>query len=400
MYMQNRKQTPIALFILLSISAHGFVLFLPDAPGSFEFASPRNFTQVDLVEMNGANESRFFGEVRRKPENTKDARRHSAVLEIKSTLSAQEKRQGDDNLAADHPEIPLHKEPGKAKECAGRDEGIEEVSLNGVKVSDPVASGNSMQSGPGETKPSQKWDADEIFSPKREKLTFRILMFGMPVGSAVLEAVHDGNGVRISSTVNSNSVISTLYPVSDYAETRLIAGRYIISRVRQREGSFTSDTGFTLDLPGKTVHWVDRQRNLFDSQKLPREDLLDILSGFYYLRNQRLEVGVPVKLHLYDSDTYAETTVEVLRREHVSIPGFRDVEAIVVHPLIKTDSIFRRAGDILVWLTDDEFKVPVRFETSIPLGRVTAELISSEVERSDKTEELFRGDEFGVGLTD
>jgi hypothetical protein len=339
--------------------------------------------------MNGTNDVCSMEGLDRKSDHAKEALKQSADLKIVNAVSNREERQIDDKLPAAHPAKPFQREPDEALEATGRVDKCEEASSNGTKERNSTLSGKSLPTGLEESQPRQKWNADEILGAKREKLTFRIVMFGLPVGSAVLEAVNDGNGVRISSTVNSNAVISTLYRVSDHAETRLMGGRYIISRVRQREGGFTSDTGFTLDLQGRTVHWVDRQRNLSDSQKLPRADLLDILSGFYYLRNQRLEVGVHVILQLYDSDRYAETTVEVLRREHVSIPGFREVEAVVVRPLIKTDSIFRRASDILVWLTDDEFKVPVRFETSIPLGRVTAELISSEVERRDKVEEAF-----------
>jgi hypothetical protein len=389
MDMQSRKQTPIGLFILLSISAHGIVLSLPDSPGSFEFAGPKIFAQVDLVEMNGRNDLRSGVKNERKSYNPDVIRRHGEVLNNANDVCKKEYSHHDEILPPDHHASPFQMGPDEAIENTGMDAKIEDVSSNRPKESGPIGSGNPLPTVLEKTQTTQKWNPGEIFAAKREKLSFRLIMFGLAVGSAVLEAVNDGNGIRISSAVNSNAVISTVYPVADYAETRLIAGRYILSRVRQREGSFTSDTGFTLDLQGKTVHWTDRQRNLFDTQKLPRDDLLDILAGFYSLRNQRLEVGVPVILQLYDSDKYAETTVEVLRREQVSIPGFREIEAIVVHPLIKTDSIFRGVSDILLWLSDDEFRVPVRFETSIPLGRVTAELISSEVEKGEKAEEAF-----------
>jgi hypothetical protein len=46
-----------------------------------------------------------------------------------------------------------------------------------------------------------------------------------------------------------------------------------------------------------------------------------------------------------------------------------------------TIGIFRRASDILIWVTDDENHVPVRVETSITLGKITAELTNSEVKR-------------------
>ncbi len=378
MDMQSRNNTPIGFFILLSIAVHGLALSLPDCLRTFEFTRPVIITPVELVEVNTAKRETINGAEKLKSDYAKGVLKQYAVLKTKTAVSKKEARPVNEIPATTPPAKPLQQLPDVIKETPRRDNRIKAVSVNETTQNDLIGSGRSLPTSMEALQPKPQWEADEIIASKHEKLTFRILMFGLSVGSAVLEAVNDSHEVKISSTVSSNTVISAIYPVSDYAETRLMGGRFIISRVKQREGDLTSDTGFTLDLPGKTVHWVDRLRNSFDSQKLPREDLLDILAGFYYLRNKRLEVGVPVILQLYDSDQYAETTVEILRREHVSLPGFGEVEALVVHPMIRTDSIFRRASDILVWLTDDEFKVPVRFETTIPLGKVTAELISAE----------------------
>ena len=52
----------------------------------------------------------------------------------------------------------------------------------------------------------------------------------------------------------------------------------------------------------------------------------------------------------------------------------------MVKPNLKTDGIFKRTGELTIWLTDDDKKVPVRLETTIPLGKITAELVSAEAE--------------------
>lgn len=51
-----------------------------------------------------------------------------------------------------------------------------------------------------------------------------------------------------------------------------------------------------------------------------------------------------------------------------------------------TEGIFRRTGDVLIWVTDDQYRVPVKFVTSIALGQVTAELVSSDVQRQGAAE--------------
>jgi hypothetical protein len=167
----------------------------------------------------------------------------------------------------------------------------------------------------------------------------------------------------------------------------MIKGNYLLTRVRQSEGSYRGDFGFTLMLREHQAFWVDRLTKRCNYQPLPVDDVMDAVSGFYFLRNRDLEVGKEEQLHLFDSNEYSLTTVEVLRREPIGLPGGREVDTLVVHPQFKTEGFFRRTGDIMLWLTDDEFRVPVRLETFITLGKVTAELVSAESEQEENVRE-------------
>jgi hypothetical protein len=193
-----------------------------------------------------------------------------------------------------------------------------------------------------------------------------------------MEAINNDGELRISVKITSNAVLSAIYPVDDLVETRMIKGNYLLTRVRQKEGSYRGDFGFTLFLREHKAFWVDRLANRYDYQPLPGDDVMDAVTGFYFLRNQELEVGKGVLLHLFDSNEYSPTTVEVLRRERIDLPGSREVDTLVLHPLFKTAGFFRRTSDIMIWLSDDQFRVPVRMETFITLGKVTAELIAAE----------------------
>jgi len=220
----------------------------------------------------------------------------------------------------------------------------------------------------------------EFLATEREKLTYRISMLGIPVGSAEMEAKQEQGEVRITLHIQSNPAASQLYPVDDSVETRHIGGNFILSRIRQSEGAFRGDRGFTLFLREKSVFWIDRLKNRSLQESLPNSAVLDILSGLYYLRNQPLEVGKSVVLEIFDSNRYAPTTVAVLRKEHLTLPGLREVDTLVIHPQLKTEGIFRRTGEITIWLTDDQKRVPVKVETRISLGKVTAELVSAETQ--------------------
>jgi len=78
---------------------------------------------------------------------------------------------------------------------------------------------------------------------------------------------------------------------------------------------------------------------------------------------------------IFDSKKLWNVEIQVLRKERVnSIMG--DVNTIVVKPLMKSEGIFNRKGDMYIWLTDDEKRVPVRMQTKVAVGSITATLVS------------------------
>ena len=218
----------------------------------------------------------------------------------------------------------------------------------------------------------------DFLSAQYEKLTYQVSMGGVPIGSAELEAKNETGATSITLRVRSNALISNIFPVDDVVETRHVDGRFILTTIRQQEGSFRSDEMFTINPGKKRVSWTDslQKRSLITT--VPNDQVLDTLSGIYYLRNRRLTVGKTETLQIYDSECYAEVPVEILRREELRLPNLTKVSTLVVRPLQKTAGIFRRSGEVLIWMTDDEHKVPVKIVTRIALGQVTAELVSAE----------------------
>ncbi|WP_277058432.1 DUF3108 domain-containing protein [Trichlorobacter lovleyi] len=219
---------------------------------------------------------------------------------------------------------------------------------------------------------------DSIVALLQEKLGYQLSLSGVPVGSAQLEASNNNGELRIQSTIRSNSVMSAIYSVNDSTDTRLIKGRYLLTRIKQNEGLFKSDTGFTIMYPDRKIFWVDRLKKRYSNEPLESLDTLDFVSGFYFLRQKSLKIGDRFSLKLYDGDTTTTVPVIVLRREKLPLPGMRSADTLVIQPAFAESGFFRNNRDLLVWFTNDENRVPVRFEATTPIGRVVAELVSSE----------------------
>jgi len=221
-------------------------------------------------------------------------------------------------------------------------------------------------------------DINDFLGTKNEKLTYLVSMFGVPVGSAELDVKNEKGEIRLTLRVTSNAAISSIFPVDDVVETRHIGGRFIMTNIKQHEGSFRSDEGFTVNIIKKRVSWYNNVTGRSLLMTIPTGEILDTLSGIYFLRTRQLEVGKTEILHIFDSEAYAEVPVEILLRETMRLPNLQKVDTLVIRPLQKTAGIFRRTGDILIWMTDDANKVPVKIITSVALGTVTIELVSAE----------------------
>jgi hypothetical protein len=373
MRTQSAKIQTLTVYLGLSVLAHLLILMSQGRLGNYNFAAPVNPLQavmVDVVQLrdDAAPAAGKGGQTTSHTDNVgedvPDAGNHAQAPgeEAGTSPAAVEKGpvepQSIDSFVIDKEETDgatRAGEPAPAPQPAASRHNASELAI-----------------------PPPLRTAGEFLSSKSEKLSYLISLLGVPVGSVELEAKNENNEFRITLRTRTNTVLSSIYPVDDFMETRhTIGGNFIITKIRQQEGSFRSDIGFTLFLRDKRVFWIDRIRNRYSNETVPTSEVLDALSSFYYLRNRPLQVGATEILHIYDGDTYAPVPVEIVRQEEVRLRNFRKVDSLLLRH-VKQKGIFRRTGDMMIWLTNDGKKVPVRVETTSPFGTVAVELVSAE----------------------
>ncbi len=214
-----------------------------------------------------------------------------------------------------------------------------------------------------------------------EHLVYDLTWTGIKAGTATLQVVIDGDVMRVESTATSADWISVFYRVEDRVETVLEKGKSDIFlaqprnyRLRVREGRHRRDKEIIFDYPRKKAVFI----NHLDAEKKEytiHEKVFDPLSVLYYVRTLKLEVGKPVFVDIFDSKKLWNVEVQVLRKERIrSVMG--DVNTIVIKPLLKSEGIFHRKGDVYIWLTDDERRIPVRMQSKVAVGSITATLVS------------------------
>ncbi|MDI6890730.1 MAG: DUF3108 domain-containing protein [Thermodesulfovibrionales bacterium] len=225
-----------------------------------------------------------------------------------------------------------------------------------------------------------KGESFQIARFNKEKFYFDIYWLGIYAGEAALEAVNDSGALRITSRAHSAPFISTFYKVEDYAESLIINGRAVNFRIKQREGRYRSDKETIFDVSNRRVIYFDYLKGK-KKEHIINGVVWDVISGFYYLRAQPFTIGKVIYIDVFDSNKFYKTKVNVLRKEKIEISGRGEIVTVVVKPETKSEGAFHKKSDILIWLTDDEKRIPVRVETKVPIGKVVAELKYFEIEK-------------------
>ncbi len=216
--------------------------------------------------------------------------------------------------------------------------------------------------------------------PIPERLEFEVSYTGIPAGRAVQEVKQVGDEIQIVSTAKSADWLNLFFPVDDRIESILISGappNYIgvprLYRERIREGwtRFQKDAVFDREkLEVTTRDFLGKSEK---NQKITKRTY-DTLSSFFYFRSVPLQVGTSYFIDIFDCKKLWNTEVQVLRREEIVTP-LGKFKTVVIKPVLKFEGIFARTGDMFIWLTDDDRRIPVQMKSKVKIGNITATLV-------------------------
>ena len=209
-----------------------------------------------------------------------------------------------------------------------------------------------------------------------ERLSFDVNYGFITAGEAVLEipaldSIAGRRCFRVEFRVNSVPSFSWIYRVQDryvtYIDVATIAPWKFEQHVR--EGSYSRD--FIADFDQRN-HVAKTAKGTYP---VP-EYVHDILSAFYYARTVDygpLKTGDQVLLSNFYKDTTYDLVVRVLGRQQLEVAA-GTFNTVVVEPLVREGGLIKSEGRIVVWLTDDERKIPIRVNTKVVIGSIDTEL--------------------------
>jgi hypothetical protein len=207
-----------------------------------------------------------------------------------------------------------------------------------------------------------------------EYFQFSIDWNGLNGGSSLmqvqnLQTVDGRRCYRVVTKAESNSFVSRFYKVRDRAESAVDAESLYSRRFikRLREGGYKKDVDVRFD------HATGKARYENGKEYDVAAGIHDVLSAFYFVRTKPLPDGATLIVPTHDNEKSYEMEVQVLRREKAEVPAGK-FSCVVVEPKLKSEGIFKSKGSILVWLTDDERRIPVMVKSKVPVGSISVRL--------------------------
>ena len=248
-------------------------------------------------------------------------------------------------------------------------EGEDLIPLDGRRLS-PMAYEPAVQAAS-----SVPWSGEEL----KYGVYYSFIKAGTAyIKSRGLTTVNGRAAYLLQTTAFSAAVIDAFFKVRDVNYSWIDAETFYSLGYTQsvREGSYKRDEWLIFDYPRQLFYGEIQKKEAPRVIAGPLSmQVLDMLSSLYYVRAQKLEIGKDIVFDIINRERQYPLVVKVLGKETVKTDAGK-FNCIVVEPQFRGEGIFVSKGKSLkVWLTDDEYKMPIKMKTEVFIGSVSAELL-------------------------
>ena len=221
-----------------------------------------------------------------------------------------------------------------------------------------------------------------------EKFTFQISYGFVTAGSAVMEILPDYQNINgrkcyaVNVDVGSNPSFEWVYKFKETFKSLIDADGIFPWKFNQSimEPKYSKDYEAIFDQDNLNI----KISQTVKGEKKPDEEYTlqqysqDIISSFYYARTfdfSNSKEGDVVRIPYFHNNSTVSLPIKFLGREEAETDAGK-FRCIMVQPNVREGDLSTKADDIVVWLTDDAIKMPVKVQVSIIIGSVKVELVS------------------------
>ncbi|MGY8946276.1 MAG: DUF3108 domain-containing protein [Flavobacteriales bacterium] len=142
------------------------------------------------------------------------------------------------------------------------------------------------------------------------------------------------------------------------------------------EGGYTKNIEITYDYLNNTANINDIKNSKLSSVSI-QENIQDLISTFYYLRNhfniENLKKNDFIRITIFfDAENY-NFRMQFLGTEDVKTK-FGIVNCFKFRPYIESGRVFKDSESLTLWVSNDKNKIPIKVEAGLRIGSIEADL--------------------------
>lgn len=218
-----------------------------------------------------------------------------------------------------------------------------------------------------------------ISEVRAETLSYKISWQSIPAGIATLSFDEQGEKAFVELDARSLPIMDAIYPVRTHVRSEMSAASGLPHRYfkKSKEGWGDEKTGEVLFDRDRNIATVYKNGRLVRTLSIP-PNTYDPISCLYFYRKLPEPGDKPVELALTDGKKVSTGVALVLGKETIETSA-GVFDTIVVEPKMEgLTGVFKKSpkSRIIVWLTNDDRRLPVRLKSEVIVGAFTAEVTS------------------------
>jgi len=206
---------------------------------------------------------------------------------------------------------------------------------------------------------------------------------GIKIGELHLEIrnlpeVKEGYEIKARITTK-NGALNFIYPIEDVHVTRVRGAEKLpyYYEVWQKEG-FKYRAHRIIEYDQKTGHILYRKNDKLEGEYQVDGPTNNEFSAFFNSRLMSFDVGGQFVVPTFADKKRVEVVVNAVSKKRFDRTVIGPVTTVEIMPVMTFKGLYDKKGDTVIWYTDDECRVPVRINSKILIGSLTAELAAYE----------------------
>ena len=192
------------------------------------------------------------------------------------------------------------------------------------------------------------------------------------------EVVDGRSQLLVQTYTRTRGFIRTLLRFDGNAQTRFDpnSGRLLSAAAATVQKNKNTQASMTLDYDKREIGYVDHlEPNRSSTLPLPSGEPMDMITALIQTRSWDLELGQSHDALVMFDNVFYPLRITAEGEETISTPkGPRQALLLIPRMIGTPRGMFRKGGEVRVWVSTDRDRLPLRFEVRLKVGTAYATL--------------------------